>query len=85
MNQFYFSLPEGIRKHVMLLEPFDEYEEWHLKCSHYHMIIGFTSPQYWSSIIRPLSSSSNDVDGISDVLEEWSVLYCHTEGQHLKR
>ncbi|XP_003382658.1 PREDICTED: tRNA wybutosine-synthesizing protein 4-like [Amphimedon queenslandica] len=86
MNQLYFSLPEEIRKHVMSLEPFDEYEEWHLKCSHYHMITGFTSPQYWSSIMDPLSSSSNnDDEGISDVLEEWRALYLHTESQHLKR
>ena len=87
MNQLYFSLPEETRKHVMSLEPFDEYEEWHLKCSHYHMITGFTSPQYWSSIMGPLSSSSNndDDEGGSGVLEEWRALYLHTESQHLKR
>lgn len=38
MNSFYYSIPEGERQRLLSLELFDEYEEWHLKCSHYHLI-----------------------------------------------
>ncbi|KAK3568902.1 hypothetical protein QTP86_019557 [Hemibagrus guttatus] len=39
MNQFYFSLlTEDERDRVEKLEPFDEFEEWHQKCSHYFIL-----------------------------------------------
>ncbi|KAG1946012.1 tRNA wybutosine-synthesizing protein 4 [Pimephales promelas] len=39
MNQFYFDLlPEDERHRVEGLEPFDEFEEWHQKCSHYFIL-----------------------------------------------
>ncbi|ROL55070.1 tRNA wybutosine-synthesizing protein 4 [Anabarilius grahami] len=39
MNQFYFDLlPEDERQRVEGLEPFDEFEEWHQKCSHYFIL-----------------------------------------------
>ncbi|KAG7231789.1 hypothetical protein INR49_009995 [Caranx melampygus] len=39
MNDFYLRLvPEEERSRVELLEPFDEYEEWHQKCSHYFIL-----------------------------------------------
>ncbi|XP_036065437.1 tRNA wybutosine-synthesizing protein 4 isoform X1 [Oryzias melastigma] len=39
MNQFYFGLvSEEERDRVESLEPFDEYEEWHQKCSHYFIL-----------------------------------------------
>ncbi|XP_031152334.1 tRNA wybutosine-synthesizing protein 4 isoform X2 [Sander lucioperca] len=39
MNDFYFGLvPEEERGRVESLEPFDEYEEWHQKCSHYFIL-----------------------------------------------
>ncbi|XP_033899386.3 tRNA wybutosine-synthesizing protein 4 [Acipenser ruthenus] len=39
MNHFYFEfLSEEERSRVERLEPFDEYEEWHLKCSHYFIL-----------------------------------------------
>ncbi|XP_074833229.1 tRNA wybutosine-synthesizing protein 4 isoform X3 [Carettochelys insculpta] len=39
MNEFYTSfMPEHERQRVQALEPFDEYEEWHLKCSHYFIL-----------------------------------------------
>ncbi|XP_043916618.1 tRNA wybutosine-synthesizing protein 4 [Protopterus annectens] len=39
MNEFYFGLiPEEERRRTDFLEPFDEYEEWHLKCSHYFIL-----------------------------------------------
>ncbi|XP_066542635.1 tRNA wybutosine-synthesizing protein 4 [Hoplias malabaricus] len=39
MNQFYFNfLSEDERERVEQIEPFDEYEEWHQKCSHYFIL-----------------------------------------------
>lgn len=39
MNDFFFGLvPEEERCRMESLEPFDEYEEWHQKCSHYFIL-----------------------------------------------
>ncbi|XP_065601815.1 tRNA wybutosine-synthesizing protein 4 [Cyrtonyx montezumae] len=39
MNEFYTCcIPEDEQRRVQALEPFDEYEEWHLKCSHYFVL-----------------------------------------------
>ncbi|XP_069496661.1 tRNA wybutosine-synthesizing protein 4 isoform X2 [Ambystoma mexicanum] len=39
MNEFYYgSINESERRRVDELEPFDEFEEWHLKCSHYFIL-----------------------------------------------
>ncbi|CAI5670702.1 tRNA wybutosine-synthesizing protein 4 isoform X1 [Oreochromis niloticus] len=39
MNNFFFGLvPEEERCRLESLEPFDEYEEWHQKCSHYFIL-----------------------------------------------
>ena len=40
MNHFYGDLvPRDECCRVEALEPFDEYEEWHLKCSHYMVVV----------------------------------------------
>lgn len=38
MNDFYNNLPYDEKARIKTLEIFDEYEEWHLKCSHYVLI-----------------------------------------------
>ncbi|NXX49859.1 TYW4 protein, partial [Tricholaema leucomelas] len=39
MNQFFTCCtPEEEQQRLQALEPFDEYEEWHLKCSHYFVL-----------------------------------------------
>ncbi|XP_017558529.1 tRNA wybutosine-synthesizing protein 4 isoform X1 [Pygocentrus nattereri] len=38
MNQFYFCLSKDERERVEKMEPFDEFEEWHQKCSHYFIL-----------------------------------------------
>uniref|UniRef100_A0A3Q2DDA7 Uncharacterized protein n=1 Tax=Cyprinodon variegatus TaxID=28743 RepID=A0A3Q2DDA7_CYPVA len=39
MNDFYLGLvPQEERDRVESLEPFDEHEEWHQKCSHYFIL-----------------------------------------------
>ncbi|KRX90588.1 Leucine carboxyl methyltransferase 2 [Trichinella pseudospiralis] len=39
---YYSSLSEQERKRIAELEEFDEYEMWHLKCSHYVIVVGST-------------------------------------------
>ncbi|KRZ06821.1 putative ATP-dependent Clp protease proteolytic subunit, mitochondrial [Trichinella zimbabwensis] len=39
---YYSSLSEQERKRISELEEFDEYEMWHLKCSHYVIVVGST-------------------------------------------
>lgn len=42
MNYFFENyIAEEEKKRMMSLEVFDEYEEWHLKCSHYCIVAGF--------------------------------------------
>jgi len=42
MNQFYHGLVSKEERHLVeLIEPFDEYEEWNLKCSHYMVLCGY--------------------------------------------
>nr|XP_028581326.1 tRNA wybutosine-synthesizing protein 4 isoform X1 [Podarcis muralis] len=40
MNEFYSHIVLGEeRQRIQALEPFDEFEEWHLKCSHYFILV----------------------------------------------
>nr|XP_034970871.1 tRNA wybutosine-synthesizing protein 4 [Zootoca vivipara] len=40
MNEFYRHVVLGEeRQRIQALEPFDEFEEWHLKCSHYFILV----------------------------------------------
>ncbi|KAM3836780.1 tRNA wybutosine-synthesizing protein 4 isoform 2-T2 [Vipera latastei] len=40
MNEFYGRfVPREEQKRIQALEPFDEFEEWHLKCSHYFILV----------------------------------------------
>ncbi|GLD69912.1 tRNA wybutosine-synthesizing protein 4 isoform X2 [Lates japonicus] len=64
MNDFYLGLvPEEERCRVEVLEPFDEYEEWHQKCSHYFILTAsrgsFTAQALLSHpSVSPLPSKS---------------------------
>ncbi|XP_060627346.2 tRNA wybutosine-synthesizing protein 4 [Anolis sagrei] len=51
MNEFYRRfVPGEEQERIRALEPFDEFEEWHLKCSHYFILV--------SSKGEPLSLAS---------------------------
>ncbi|CAB1421107.1 unnamed protein product [Pleuronectes platessa] len=62
MNDFYLGLvPEDERRRVEVLEPFDEYEEWHQKCSHYFILTasrgsGMTQALLTHPPVSPVSS-----------------------------
>ncbi|XP_018587795.1 tRNA wybutosine-synthesizing protein 4 [Scleropages formosus] len=58
MNQFYLGLlSEKERSRVEKLEPFDEFEEWHQKCSHYFILTASKGPLTSQALIAfPLVS-----------------------------
>ena len=62
MNQFYFSLLSSEeRDRVENLEPFDEYEEWHLKCAHYMVLCGYRGNcARLLSEVQPLCSEAGE-------------------------
>ena len=55
MNSFYRTYVDDVEKERMIsLEVFDEFEEWHLKCSHYCIAIGFSGIQLYSMYQKTL-------------------------------
>uniref|UniRef100_A0A7N6B3Z6 tRNA wybutosine-synthesizing protein 4 n=1 Tax=Anabas testudineus TaxID=64144 RepID=A0A7N6B3Z6_ANATE len=66
MNDFYLGLiPEEERCRVENLEPFDEYEEWHQKCSHYFILTASRG----SCVARSLLTHR---PGIPSISPSWS-------------
>ncbi|XP_053928890.1 tRNA wybutosine-synthesizing protein 4 isoform X2 [Cuculus canorus] len=59
MNEFFTTCTaEEEQRRVQALEPFDEYEEWHLKCSHYFVLAaskGMEPP--WTPLLPTLTGS----------------------------
>uniref|UniRef100_A0A3B4YBH9 Leucine carboxyl methyltransferase 2 n=1 Tax=Seriola lalandi dorsalis TaxID=1841481 RepID=A0A3B4YBH9_SERLL len=65
MNDFYLGLvPEEERSRVEVLEPFDEYEEWHQKCSHYFVLTA-SRGSFTSETVFPCFSSVSPVASMS--------------------
>ncbi|XP_039376282.1 tRNA wybutosine-synthesizing protein 4 isoform X4 [Mauremys reevesii] len=60
MNEFYAGfIPEDERRRVQALEPFDEYEEWHLKCSHYFILAASKGEELaWSPLFSKMPAFS---------------------------
>ncbi|XP_071611394.1 tRNA wybutosine-synthesizing protein 4 isoform X2 [Heliangelus exortis] len=71
MNEFFSCcIPEDEQQRVQVLEPFDEYEEWHLKCSHYFVL---TASKGMEPPWTPLSSSMTAPDGAGPVRRTGSI------------
>ncbi|XP_078719878.1 tRNA wybutosine-synthesizing protein 4 [Lampetra fluviatilis] len=59
MNEFYLNvLPVEERARVEHLELFDEHEEWHLKCSHYFILVASKGRLSSEPVLPPPFSSS---------------------------
>ncbi|XP_069737793.1 tRNA wybutosine-synthesizing protein 4 isoform X2 [Phaenicophaeus curvirostris] len=62
MNEFFtLCTPEEEQQRVEALEPFDEYEEWHLKCSHYFILAaskGMEPP--WTPFLAGMTASPRE-------------------------
>ncbi|XP_056015554.1 tRNA wybutosine-synthesizing protein 4-like [Ostrea edulis] len=62
MNHFYAELvPPDEQHRVESLEPFDEYEEWHLKCNHYMVVNATNSDSFPSLLPEILTSQDTDI------------------------
>ena len=75
MNYFYnVVVSEDERSRVELLDPFDEFEEWQLKCAHYVLLTAFSgSCRQLLSLTWPHISETN-----GDVLNNSEVSDCGT-------
>ncbi|KAI5936758.1 tRNA wybutosine-synthesizing protein 4 [Manis javanica] len=66
MNEFYRRfLPEEECRRVENLEPFDEFEEWHLKCSHYFILAASRGSAFSQTLVFPRSQVFHRVDPAS--------------------
>ncbi|EDO42453.1 predicted protein, partial [Nematostella vectensis] len=75
MNSFFNNLPVEEKQRVEAIEPFDEFEEWHLKCSHYILICGLKGS--CEAMAKQMLPQENNGEGIlkNSVVES----LCHLE------
>ncbi|XP_059822995.1 tRNA wybutosine-synthesizing protein 4 isoform X1 [Hypanus sabinus] len=86
MNEFYVRyIPEQEKQRIELLEPFDEYEEWHLKCSHYMILCASKGDLIKYLPFTPHPDFCTKLDTLDSL--QLSVSLCETETQspHLRR
>lgn len=63
LNEFYRRLlPADERRRVETLEPFDEFEEWHLKCAHYFILAASRGATLSETPVLPPPEASFWVD-----------------------
>ncbi|XP_035755129.1 tRNA wybutosine-synthesizing protein 4 isoform X3 [Egretta garzetta] len=62
MNEFFTCCtPEDEQQRVQALEPFDEYEEWHLKCSHYFVLTASKGMEpSWTPLLSNMTVPHHD-------------------------
>ncbi|KAM9602266.1 tRNA wybutosine-synthesizing protein 4 isoform 1-T1 [Morphnus guianensis] len=62
MNEFFTCcIPEDEQQRVQALEPFDEYEEWHLKCSHYFVLTASKGMEpSWTPLLSNMTVPHHD-------------------------
>ncbi|XP_004578462.2 tRNA wybutosine-synthesizing protein 4 [Ochotona princeps] len=66
LNEFYHRfLPAEERRRVENLEPFDEFEEWHLKCAHYFILAASKGDHFSQSLVFPPSEAFPRIDPAS--------------------
>ena len=77
MNYFYnVVVLEDERNRVEMLEPFDEFEEWHLKCAHYVLLTAFSgSCLQLASFLWPLVSQIN-TDVVNSEVSDCGTFVC---------
>ncbi|XP_014404218.1 PREDICTED: tRNA wybutosine-synthesizing protein 4 [Myotis brandtii] len=87
MNEFYRCLlPAEERRRMENLEPFDEFEEWHLKCAHYFILAaskGDTLSQTWVLSPPELFPRVDPASPSGTLLAK--VVTSDSQGPHFKR
>lgn len=85
MNDYYVTLPSSERLRVESLELFDEFEEWHTKCSHY-IILCATVGQCLSFLkCLPFSCSSSQSSSSTNINHMLVAFRSHTVGRYVSR
>lgn len=87
MNEFYRCfLPTEERQRMENLEPFDEFEEWHLKCAHYFILAATRGDTLSQTSVFPPSEAFPRVDPASPSgIFPASVVASDSQGPLLKR
>ncbi|KAL2790442.1 tRNA wybutosine-synthesizing protein 4 [Daubentonia madagascariensis] len=87
MNEFYRCfLPAEERRRMESLEPFDEFEEWHLKCAHYFILAASRGDNFSQTLMFPPSEAFPRVDPVSPSgIFSASVVKSDSQGPNLKR
>nr|XP_012622068.1 tRNA wybutosine-synthesizing protein 4 isoform X2 [Microcebus murinus] len=87
MNEFYRRfLPAEERRRMENLEPFDEFEEWHLKCAHYFILAASRGDTLSQPLMFPSSEAFPRIDPISSSgVFPASVVTSDSQGPNLKR
>ncbi|XP_055989418.1 tRNA wybutosine-synthesizing protein 4 [Sorex fumeus] len=87
LNEFYRCfLPTEERRRVESLEPFDEFEEWHLKCSHYFILAASQGDALSRTVVFPPSVAFTLVDpALPSGVFPASFVTSECQGPDLKR
>lgn len=87
MNEFYHRfLPTQERCRIENLEPFDEFEEWHLKCSHYFILAASQGDALSPIVVFPPSEAFTPVDpAFPSGIFPASFVTSDSQGPDLKR
>ncbi|XP_059228648.1 tRNA wybutosine-synthesizing protein 4 [Mustela nigripes] len=87
MNEFYRCfLPSEECQRVENLEPFDEFEEWHLKCAHYFILAASRGHTLFETLVFPPSEMFPRIDPASPSgVFSASVVTSDSKGPNLKR
>ncbi|KAG5198273.1 hypothetical protein MJG53_012894 [Ovis ammon polii x Ovis aries] len=87
LNEFYRCfLPAEERRRMENLEPFDEFEEWHLKCAHYFILAASRGDSLSQTLVFPPSETFPRIDPASPSgVFPASVVTGDTQGLGLKR
>ncbi|XP_032239811.2 tRNA wybutosine-synthesizing protein 4 isoform X2 [Nematostella vectensis] len=83
MNSFFNNLPVEEKQRVEAIEPFDEFEEWHLKCSHYILICGLKGS--CEAMAKQMLPQENNENKSSFSCSEMSHLHTVSDGDEIKR
>ncbi|XP_032153590.1 tRNA wybutosine-synthesizing protein 4 [Sapajus apella] len=87
MNEFYRCfLPAEERRRVENIEPFDEFEEWHLKCAHYFILAASRGDTLSHTLVFPPSEAFPRVNpALPSGVFPASVVTSEGLGPNLKR
>ncbi|XP_078085374.1 tRNA wybutosine-synthesizing protein 4 [Mustelus asterias] len=87
MNEFYVGfIPEQEKQRIEMLEPFDECEEWHLKCSHYLILSASKGDLRKCLLLRPPPGFRlNKLDTLDPLRIAVSLCETETENPLLRR